>query len=96
MNLQLEYRYNAYFVEINVRGTIVGGKSITEDSDGYKFPDIPSNLKPSYNIMVPIYGSYNNLCVRMYPKDNSFFTIVTNKNETTAEEYVSINFVYGI
>lgn len=95
INLQLEYRYNTFFVEINVRGTIVGGKNITQGTDGYKFPDIPVNLKPSYNIMVPIYGDYNNLCIRMYPEDNSFFTVIANKTVTTVEEYIAVNFVYG-
>lgn len=96
LNLTLQYRYNKFMVEINIRGTIPEGKNLTYGTEGYKFPNMPASLKPSWNMEVPIYGVYNDLCVQMFPENRNFWTIMSNKTITTTEEYVAVNFVYGI
>ena len=96
LNLTFHYRYNKFMVEINIRGTIPKGKNLTYGTDGYKWTDIPTNLKPSKNIEIPIYGTYNDLCVQMFPEGRNFWTIMSNKTITTVEEYIAVNFVHGI
>ena len=96
LNLTLQYRYNKFMVEINIRGTIPEGKNLTYGTEGYKFPNMSASLKPSWNMEVPIYGVYNDLCVQMFPENRNFWTIMSNKTITTTEEYVAVNFVYGI
>lgn len=95
LDLVLRYRYNSMLVEVSIAGDILAGKKITADSEGYAFPSIPKELKPSFNIMFPIYGVKNNLCVRMFVEDTDHFSVTSNETVTTVKEYTSVVFVYS-
>ena len=95
LGLSLRYRYNSILVEIHVDGTLKGGYSLTGNSAGYSFPSIPQNLKPTDNIMFPIYDKKNGICVRMFVEDTNSFSIASTQDIKTVEEYVVADFMYS-
>ena len=67
--IEMKYRYNKYFVEIQYGGTLPDGVGFGAGTNGYEFPSMPEEFLPASNIRQPIFcpGNENKLCIRIYP-----------------------------
>ena len=98
LGITINYRYNAYEVELNYRGTLEK-KVISGGSAGYAFPSLPDGLNPKWNTEHSIYACAGNntgaLTLQCYPAGTpNTFKITSHKTITVEPEYVCGYFRY--
>lgn len=98
LGITINYRYNAYEVELNYRGTLEK-KVISGGSAGYVFPSLPDGLNPKWNTEHSIYACAGNntgaLTLQCYPTGTpNTFKITSHKTITVEPEYVCGYFRY--
>ena len=87
----MAYRYNAFEVEINYRGTLKANVNITANYKGYTWSGFPENLKSQFNFEAPIYavaGNNSQLSFRCFPSDGTP-CITSHYTVKITEEYIS-------
>lgn len=96
--IEMKYRYNAKFVEIEYGGTLPGGVGFGAGTNGYEFPSMPEEFLPVSNIRQPIFcpGNGNKLCIRIYPWATDKWSIAPGSIELkSVQEYIAGTFVYA-
>lgn len=96
--IEIKYRYNAKFVEIQYGGTLPGGVGFGAGTNGYEFPSMPKEFLPASNIRQPIFcpGNGNKLCIRIYPLATDKWSIAPGSvGFTSTQEYIAGTFVYA-
>lgn len=96
--IEMKYRYNKYFVEIQYGGTLPDGVGFGAGTNGYEFPSMPEEFLPASNIRQPIFcpGNENKLCIRIYPWDTDKWSIAPGSmGITSVPEYIAGTFVYS-
>ena len=96
--IEMKYRYNAKFVEIQYGGTLPDGVGFGEGTNGYEFPSMPEEFLPASNIRQPIFcpGNGNKLCIRIYPWATDKWSIAPGSmGLTSVPEYIAGTFVYA-
>ena len=95
--IEMKYRYNKYFVEIQYGGTLPDGVGFDAGTNGYEFPPMPEEFLPASNIRQPIFcpGNGNKLCIRIYPWATDKWSIAPGSmGITSVPEYIAGTFVY--
>ena len=96
--IEMKYRYNAKFVEIQYGGTLPDGVGFGAGTNGYEFPSMPEEFLPGSNIRQPIFcpGNGNKLCIRIYPWATDKWSIAPGSmGLTSVPEYIAGTFVYA-
>ena len=96
--IEMKYRYNKYFVEIQYGGTLPSGVGFGAGTNGYEFPSMPEEFLPGSNIRQPIFcpGNGNKLCIRIYPWATDKWSIAPGSvGITSVQEYIAGTFVYA-
>lgn len=96
--IEMKYRYNAKFVEIQYGGTLPDGVGFGANTNGYEFPPMPEEFLPGSNIRQPIFcpGNGNKLCIRIYPWATDKWSIAPGSvGFTSTPEYIAGTFAYS-
>lgn len=96
--IEMKYRYNAKFVEIQYGGTLPDGVGFGGGTNGYEFPSMPEEFLPASNIRQPIFcpGNGNKLCIRIYPWATDKWSIAPGSvGLKSTPEYIAGTFVYS-
>lgn len=96
--IEMKYRYNKYFVEIQYGGTLPGDVGFGAGTNGYEFPSMPEEFLPVSNIRQPIFcpGNGNKLCIRIYPWATDKWSIAPGSTGLkSVQEYIAGTFVYA-
>lgn len=95
--IEMKYRYNKCFVEIQYGGTLPSGVGFGAGTNGYEFPSMPEEFLPGSNIRQPIFcpGNGNKLCIRIYPWATDKWSIAPGSvGLTSTSEYIAGTFIY--